>query len=160
MPVIISILLVLFIAFSICYNTMDKWRFRADRQYPYVRELMEEWESVTLRLLDTLGIQPPDVHVAGEKHPWDAAAAVNRLAEACPIPDLDNPVTAPILGRQAELEEELEVYLSVYNSTVRSFNKAAGRPIVRTVAKLLKWSPWEELNFIPHSLPRNDFPEA
>lgn len=153
MPVIVCILLVLLIVFTTCYNMMDKWRFRADRQYPYVRELMEEWESVTLRLLSTLSIQAPDVHVAGQKHSWDAAAAANRLAEACPPPDRNNPVTAPILIRQVELEEELEIYLSVYNSTVKSFNKTAGRPIVRSVAKLLKWNTWEALNFNPHSQP-------
>ena len=158
MPIVISILLVLLIVFTTCYNMMDKWRFRADRQYPYVRELMDEWETVTLRLLRTLGIQPPEVHVAGQKHPWDAVAAANRLAEACPLPDLDNPVTAPILGRQGELEEELEVYLSVYNGTVKSYNKVMGRPIVRNVAQLLKWQKWEELNFNPHNTPKNDLP--
>lgn len=150
MPVVISILLVLLIIFCSCYNMLDKWRFRADRQYPYVRELMEEWETVTLRLLNTLGIQAPDVHVAGQKHPWEAVAAANRLAEACPLPDLDNPVTAPILARQGELEEELEVYLTVYNDTAKSFNKTLGRPIVRNVGKLLKWQRWEELNFNPN----------
>ena len=159
MPVIISILLVLLIIFCTCYNMMDKWRFRADRQYPYVRKLMDEWETVTLRLLNTLGINAPEVSVAGQKHPWDAVAAANRLAEACPLPDLDNPVTAPILARQGELEEELEVYLSVYNGTAKSFNKVLGRPIVRNVAQLLKWSPWEELNFNPHNIPRRELSE-
>ena len=159
MPVIICILLIFFIVFTICYNTMDKWRFRADRQYPYVRELLEEWESVTLRLLGTLGIQPPDVHVTGQKHPWDAAAAVNRLAEACPPPERTTPAGAPLLARQVELEEELEVFLSVYNSTAGSFNKVSSRPVVRTVAKWLRWSPWEELDFNPHKTPRSELPK-
>lgn len=159
MPVIISILLVLLIVFTTCYNMVDKWRFRADRQYPYVRELMEEWETVTRRLLSTLGIDLPDVHVAGQKHPWDAVAAANRLAEACPLPDSSNPVTAPILARQGELEEKLEVYLSVYNGTARSHNKVLARPIVRNVAQFLKWQSWEELNFNPHDPSRTESPE-
>lgn len=70
MYIILSILLVLAILYIVCVNTLDKWRFRADRQYPYVRELMDEWEQVTRRLLDAAGGQVPDVHVAGQKHPW------------------------------------------------------------------------------------------
>ena len=55
MYIILSILLVLAILYIVCVNTLDKWRFRADRQYPYVRELMDEWEQVTRRLLDAAG---------------------------------------------------------------------------------------------------------
>ena len=83
MYIILSILLVLAILYIVCVNTLDKWRFRADRQYPYVRELMDEWEQVTRRLLDAAGGQVPDVHVAGQKHPWDAVAAADHLAAAC-----------------------------------------------------------------------------
>ena len=147
--VLVCIILVLVIAFSTCYNMMDKWRFRADRQYPYVRELLEEWETVTRRLLEASGIQIPDVSVAGQKHPWNAVAAANRLAQACPDPDPANPVTAPIFGRQGELEEELDTYLQVYNSTAKSYNKVLRRPVVRSFAKLFKWQLWEELDFIP-----------
>ena len=86
MYIILSILLVLAILYIVCVNTLDKWRFRADRQYPYVRELMDEWEQVTRRLLDAAGGQVPDVHVAGQKHPWDAVAAADQLAAACHPP--------------------------------------------------------------------------
>lgn len=149
-PVILSVLIVLAILLIISVNALDKWRFRADRQYPYVRELMEEWESVTLRLLETLGADIPPVRVTGQKHPWDAAAAANRLAAACPPPDTQNPVTAPILARQGELEEELEVFLEVYNGLVKSFNKTLNRPVVKQMGLLFHWQPWEPLNFNPH----------
>ena len=33
MYIILSILLVLAILYIVCVNTLDKWRFRADRQY-------------------------------------------------------------------------------------------------------------------------------
>lgn len=148
---LISIGLLFLVAWSICTNMLDKWRFRADRQYRYVRDLMDEWEAVTRRLLSAQGAEIPDVAVAGQKHPWDAIAAANRLAEACPAPDFDNPVTAPILGRQGELEEELDTWLQVYNGLARSFNKALGRPVVRHMGKLFKWNAWEDLNFNPHN---------
>lgn len=154
--VLFAVVIFLFIVWSVCTNMLDKWRFRADRQYPYVRELMEEWETVTRRLLTARNAAVPDVSAAGAKHPWDAAAAVNRLAEACPVPDWDNPVTAPILGRQGELEEELETWLQVYNGLARSFNKALNRPVVKQMGKLLKWTSWEELNFNPHNTPKTD----
>lgn len=154
MQILVCILVVIMIAFILCYNTMDKWRFRADRQYPYVRDRMEEWENVTRRLLNASDVPAPEVRVAGQKHPWDAVAAANRLAEACPLPDPENPVAAPLLVRQGELEEDLELFLSVYNGLVKSFNKALGRPISGIVGKLLKWTPWEELNFNPRQLPR------
>ena len=92
MYIILSILLVLAILYIVCVNTLDKWRFRADRQYPYVRELMDEWEQVTRRLLDAAGGQVPDVHVAGQKHPWDAVAAADQLAAACQALDLSSPL--------------------------------------------------------------------
>ena len=113
MYIILSILLVLAILYIVCVNTLDKWRFRADRQYPYVRELMDEWEQVTRRLLDAAGGQVPDVHVAGQKHPWDAVAAADHLAAACQALDLSSPLCVPLLARQAELEEELDVFLEV-----------------------------------------------
>lgn len=56
MSIIVCILIVLFIIFVTCYNTLDKWRFRADRQYPYVRETMDEWEAATLELLSLRGV--------------------------------------------------------------------------------------------------------
>ena len=128
---------------------MDKWRFRADRQYPYVRELMDEWEQVTRRLLDAAGGQVPDVHVAGQKHPWDAVAAADQLAAACQALDLSSPLCVPLLARQAELEEELDVFLEVYNGLARSYNKALGRPVVRQLARLRGWQPWPALDFCP-----------
>lgn len=100
MYIILSILLVLAILYIVCVNTLDKWRFRADRQYPYVRELMDEWEQVTRRLLDAAGGQVPDVHVAGQKHPWDAVAAADQLAARLPgsgpvLPPLRSPPGPP-----------------------------------------------------------------
>ena len=147
MPVILSILLALAILFLVCFNTLDKWRFRADRQYPYVRDLMEEWEDVTLRLLGLTGVQIPAVRVAGQKHPWEAVTAANRLAAACPAPDQIPPGAAPLLVRQTQLEEELEVFLEVYNGLVRSYNKALRRPIIRQLSRLWGWQPWEPLQF-------------
>lgn len=149
MAILLSVLLLLLIVYIACLNTLDKWRFRADRQYPYVRELLEEWETVTLRLLDVSGVPVPPQRVAGQKHPWDAAAAANRLAAACPPPDPANPVTAPLLARQGELEEELDTFLVVYNGLVKSYNKALGRPVVRQLGRLLRWQPWQPLDFNP-----------
>lgn len=149
MAVFISILLFLLIVYIVCLNALDKWRFRADRQYPYVRELLEEWESVTLRLLSTAGIPAPEERVAGQKHPWDAAAAANRLAAACPPADPANEVFGPLWDRQGELEEELGVFQTVYNDLARSYNKALGRPVMVQLAKLLHWQPWETLEFSP-----------
>ena len=149
MYIILSILLVLSILYIVCVNTLDKWRFRADRQYPYVRELMDEWEQVTRRLLDAAGGQVPDVHVAGQKHPWDAVAAADQLAAACQALDLSSPLCVPLLARQAELEEELDVFLEVYNGLARSYNKALGRPVVRQLARLRGWQPWPALDFCP-----------
>lgn len=151
-PIILSILIILVILFITCMNALDKWRFRADRQYPYVRELMDEWEAVTLRLLETSGADIPPVRVAGQKHPWEAAAAANRLAAACPPPDPANPVTAPILARQGELEEALDVFLDVYNGLVKSFNKTLNRPVVKQMGLLFHWQPWEPLDFNPNRL--------
>ncbi len=149
MPVLISILLALAILIVVCFNTLDKWRFRADRQYPYVRDLMEEWEAVTIQLLDLTGAQIPTVRVAGQKHPWEAVAAANRLAAACPAPDKITTTAAPLLARQTQLEEELEVFLEVYNGLVRSYNKALRRPIIRQLGRLVGWQPWEPLQFTP-----------
>ena len=137
MYIILSILLVLAILYIVCVNTLDKWRFRADRQYPYVRELMDEWEQV------------PRVHVAGQKHPWDAVAAADQLAAACQALDLSSSLCVPLLARQAELEEELDVFLEVYNGLARSYNKALGRPVVRQLARLRGWQPWPALDFCP-----------
>lgn len=95
---------------------------------------MDEWEQVTRRLLDAAGGQVPDVHVAGQKHPWDAVAAADHLAAACQALDLSSPLCVPLLARQAELEEELDVFLEVYNGLARSYNKALGRPVVRQLA--------------------------
>lgn len=149
MPILISLLLIFLIIFITCLNTLDKWRFRADRQYPYVRELMDEWESVTLRRLSVSGVSAPDVSVSGSKHPWQAVSAANRLAAACPPPNPSDPVLSPILARQGELEEELDLFLTVYNDLARSFNKALNRPVIRQMGRLFHWEPWEPLNFNP-----------
>lgn len=149
MPIVISVVIVFFIIVVICYNTLDKWRFRADRQYPYVRELMDEWEQVTLRLLSASGISAPEVSVSGSKHPWQAVRAANRLAEACPPPETANPLLGPILARQGELEEELETFVDVYNGLVKSFNKTLNRLVIRQIGRLFHWESWEELNFYP-----------
>lgn len=151
MAILLSVFILLFIVLSSCYNMADRWRIRADRQYPYVRELMEEWEFVTLRLLNTLGRELPEDRLSGQKHAWTAAAAANRLALACPVPDPANPVTAPLFARQQELAEELDVYLVVYNELVASYNKTLGRPVVRWMARLLKWPLWEELDLDPRA---------
>ncbi len=151
MPVFLSILLFLLIVYITCINILDKWRFRADRQYPYVRELLEEWENVTLRLLSVSGVDAPPVRVSGSKHPWQAVSAANRLAAACPaLTDTDNPVLAPILARQGELEEDLDTFLVVYNDLVRSYNKALNRPVIRQLGRMLHWEPWEMLDFNPN----------
>lgn len=147
MPIIISILLVLLILFTICFNILDKWRFRADRQYPYVRELMEEWEAVTLRLLMAAGTPIPEARVSGQSHVWTAVSAVNALAAACPTPNENDSVSAPLVVRQAELEEELDTFLQVYNGLADSYNKALGRPVIRSLAPLFHWQSWEHLNF-------------
>ena len=152
MAILFSIVIVLFIAFSTCYNMVDRWRFRADRHYPYVKEVMEEWEAVTLRLLTTLGREIPEMRISGQKHAWTATEAANRLAEACPRPDPENPVTSPIVARQSELAEELELYAAVYNDIVKSHNKTLGRPIVRQVGQLLKWKKWEDLVLNPYAV--------
>ena len=149
MYIILSILLVLAILYIVCVNTLDKWRFRADRQYPYVRELMDEWEQVTRRLLDAAGGQVPDVHVAGQKHPWDAVAAADQLAAACQALDRSSSRCVTHLGRPAGREEELVVVLEVYNGLARSYNKALGRPVVRQLARLRGWQPWPALDFCP-----------
>lgn len=145
MSIIVCILIVLFIIFVTCYNTLDKWRFRADRQYPYVRETMDEWEAATLELLSLRGVQPPEGHVKGQKHPWDAVAAANRLAAACPGSEGDDDDARAVRARQRELAEKLETYTAVYNGTAKSFNKTASRPFGGTVAKLLHWNLWEDL---------------
>ena len=151
MAILFSIVIVLFIVFSTCYNMVDRWRFRADRHYPYVKEVMEEWETVTLRLLTTLDREIPAARITGQKHAWTAAEAANRLAEACPRPDPENPVTDPLFTRQSELAEELELYAAVYNDIVKSHNKTLSRPIVRQVGELLKWTKWEDLILNPHA---------
>ena len=76
-------------------------------------------------------------------------AAANRLAAACPMPDQITATAAPLLVRQTHLEEELEVFLEVYNGLVRSYNKALRRPIIRQLGRLLGWQPWEPLQFTP-----------
>ena len=50
---------------------------------------------------------------------------------------------------QAELEEELDVFLEVYNGLARSYNKALGRPVVRQLARLRGWQSWPALDFCP-----------
>ena len=150
MPIIISVLFVLLILFIACFNILDKWRFRADRQYPYVRELMEEWEAVTLRLLMASGSFIPEARVAGQAHVWTAVSAANALAAACPALSENDSVSAPLVARQAELEEELDTFLQVYNGLADSYNKALGRPIIRRLAPLLRWQSWEHLNFNPN----------
>lgn len=149
MPIVISVVIVFFIIVVICFNALDKWRFRADRQYPYVRELMEEWEQVTLRLLSVCGVPAPEASVSASKHPWQAVRAANLLAQACPTPDTSNPVAGPILARQGELEEELETFVDVYNGLVKSYNKTLNRLVVRQIGRLFHWESWEELNFYP-----------
>lgn len=151
MSILLPVLLILFIVLSACHNAVDRWRIRADRQYPYVRELMEEWEAVTLRLLGTLGREIPDARLSRQKHAWTAAEAANRLALACPVPDPANPVAAPLAARRQALAEELEVYVVVYNELVVSHNKALSRPIVCQLGRLFKWQPWEELNLDPYT---------
>ncbi len=146
MPVVISIFFLLFIVFVTCYNILDKWRFRADRQYPYVREYLEEWESVTLRLLAAAGLPAPEGRVSGQTHPWKAVSAANALAAACPPRERCD---GALLARQGELEEELDTFLQVYNGLVASYNKALGRPVIRQLAPLFRWTAWEELNFNP-----------
>lgn len=144
-PILLSILLFLLIIVIVCINILDKWRFRADQQYPYVRELMDEWERVTLRLLSAAGADVPEVSVSGSRHPWQAASAANRLAAACPVPD----PASPAAKRQRELEEELIVFQDVYNDLARSFNKSLDRPVVRQLGRLFRWTQWEALEFHP-----------
>ena len=151
MAILFSVILLLFIVFSTCYNMVDRWRFRADRHYPYVKEVMEEWESVTLRLLTALGRDIPDIRISGQKHAWTATEAANRLAEACPRPDPEHPVAGPIFARQCELAEELELYVAVYNDIAKSHNKTLSRPVVRQMAQLLKWNKWEDLVLHPYT---------
>ena len=50
---------------------------------------------------------------------------------------------------QDELEDELDVFLEVYNGLARSYNKALGRPVVRQLARLRGWQPWPALDFCP-----------
>ena len=148
MPAILaSVLFLLLIIFIFCLNTLDKWRFRADRQYPYVRELMNEWEAITLQLLSTSGSTIPPVSVSDSKHAWQAVSAANKLAAACQA--LPQPDFSPVLTRQGELEEELDTFLVVYNNLAQSFNKALKRPVVRQFGSLFHWEPWEPLNFNP-----------
>ena len=87
--------------------------------------------------------------MAGQKHPWDAVAAADQLAAACQALDLSSSLCVPLLARQAELEEELDVFLEVYNGLARSYNKALGRPVVRQLARLRGWQPWPALDFCP-----------
>ena len=150
MPIIVSILFVFLILFITCFNILDKWRFRADRQYPYVKGLMEEWESVTLRLLMTTDSRIPDARITGQSHVWNVVSAANVLAAACPPLNENDSNAAPLVARQAELEEELDTFLDVYNGLADSYNKALGRPVIRHLAPLFHWQPWEHLNFNPN----------
>lgn len=149
MYIILSILLVLAILYIVCVNTLDKWRFRADRQYPYVRELMDEWEQVTRRLLDAAGGQVPDVHVAGQKHPWDAVAAADHLAAACQALDLSSPLAFPSWPARPSWRRS---WTSFWRSTT-------GWPAPTTrlwaalwsgqLARLRGWQSWPALDFCP-----------
>ena len=150
MPILISIVLFLMIVAIACANVLDKWRFRADRQYPYVRELIAEWETQARQELAAAGIPAPEGRAADCRHVWDAVAAANRLYALCPAPGPE----------RAELEEELATFRDVYNGLVRSYRKSLGRPVVRQMARLFKWQRWEEMTFPPQPEPdrvKNEF---
>ena len=139
MPILISILLFLMIVAIACANVLDKWRLRADRQYPYVRGLLDEWETAARQELAAAGIDAPGGRAADCRHVWDAVAAANRLYALCPPPGPE----------RAALEDELATFCDVYNSIARSYNKSLGRPVVRQMARVFGWKRWEEMTFPP-----------
>ena len=144
MPILISVLLVLMIVAIACANVLDKWRLRADRQYPYVRSLLDEWETAARQELAAAGIAAPEGRAADCRHVWDAVAAANRLYAICPPPGPE----------RAALEDELATFCDVYNSIARSYHKSLGRPVVRQMARVFKWKRWENMAFPP--LPENE----